>query len=86
MAKPCSLDLRVRILKDYDSGVPVEDLVVHYEVSRSPLFFLLKNASPLNGVKWALLNSTLTPQIGEEVFSWLKMPILLFTNSRYNSP
>ena len=35
MPKPYSLDLRARILKDYDSGVPVEDLVAHYEVSRS---------------------------------------------------
>ena len=41
MAQPNSLDLRARILKDYDSGVPVEDLVVHYEVSRSWLYSLI---------------------------------------------
>jgi len=42
MAKPYSLDLRKQILKDYDSGVPVEDLVLHYEVSRSWIYSLLK--------------------------------------------
>jgi len=46
MATPYSLDLRARILKDYDSGVPVEDLVVHYEVSRSwvKLFINLRSS------------------------------------------
>jgi transposase len=42
MAKPYSLDLRERILKDYDSGVPIEDLVLHYEVSRSWIYSLLQ--------------------------------------------
>jgi len=42
MAQPYSLDLRARIMKDYDSGVPVEDLVVHYEVSRSWLYSLIR--------------------------------------------
>ena len=41
MAQPYSLDLRARIMNDYDSGVPVEDLVVHYEVSRSWLYSLI---------------------------------------------
>jgi transposase len=42
MAKPYSVDLRERIMKDYDGGYPVEDLVVHYEVSRSWLYSLIK--------------------------------------------
>ena len=42
MAPPYSLDLRKRILKDYDDGTPVEDLVQHYEVSRSWLYSLIK--------------------------------------------
>ena len=42
MATPYSLDLRTRILKDYDDGVPVEDLVKHYEESRSWLYGLIK--------------------------------------------
>jgi transposase len=42
MAKSYSLDLRERIMKDYDAGVPVEDLTVHYEVSRSWLYSLIK--------------------------------------------
>ena len=37
-----SLDLRERILNDYDSGVPVEDIVAHYVVSRSWTYSLLK--------------------------------------------
>jgi transposase len=42
MATPYSLDLRERILKDYDGGYPIDDLVVHYEVSRSWLYSLIK--------------------------------------------
>ena len=42
MAKAYSLDLRERILKDYESGVPIEDLVLHYEVSRSWIYSLLQ--------------------------------------------
>ena len=42
MPIPYSLDLRKRILKDYDTGVPVEDLVTHYEVSRSWIYSLLQ--------------------------------------------
>ena len=42
MAKTYSLDLRERIMKDYDSGVPIEDLVLHYDVSRSWIYSLLK--------------------------------------------
>jgi len=42
MAQPYSLDLRKRILKDYDDGMPVEDLVQHYEVSRSWLYSLIQ--------------------------------------------
>jgi len=42
MAPPYSLDLRKRILKDYDDGTPVEDLVQHYEVSRSWLYSLIQ--------------------------------------------
>ena len=34
MSTPYSLDFRVRILKDYDSGVPFEDIVAYYAVSR----------------------------------------------------
>ena len=42
MPTPYSLDLRKQILKDYDGGVPVEDLTQHYDVSRSWLYLLLK--------------------------------------------
>ena len=42
MARSYSVDLRSRILKTYDSGVPIDDLTVHYEVSRSWLYGLLK--------------------------------------------
>ena len=42
MPKAYSLDLRERILNDYDSGVPVEDIVAHYVVSRSWTYSLLK--------------------------------------------
>ena len=35
MAKAYFLDMRTRILKDYDDDIPVEDLVTHYEISRS---------------------------------------------------
>ena len=42
MAAPYSVDLRKQILKDYDNGVPIEDLTLHYEVSRSWLYSLLK--------------------------------------------
>jgi transposase len=42
MANAYSLDLRKRILKDYDDGTPVEDLVQHYEVSRSWLYSLIQ--------------------------------------------
>jgi len=42
MAKAYSLDLRERILKDYDTGVPIEDLVEHYDISRSWTYSLIK--------------------------------------------
>ena len=42
MAKSYSLDLRERVLKDYDGGIPIEDLVLHYEVSRSWIYSLLQ--------------------------------------------
>jgi putative transposase len=42
MPKPYSLDLRSQILKDYDGGVPIEDLTQHYAVSRSWLYSLIK--------------------------------------------
>jgi len=42
MCRPYSLDLRERILQDYDGGVPVDDLTLHYRVSRSWLYSLLK--------------------------------------------
>ena len=35
MTTAYSRDLRERILKDDDAGVPVEDLVQHYDMSRS---------------------------------------------------
>jgi transposase len=41
MAKTYSLDLRERVVKDYDGGVPIEDLVLHDEVSRSWIYSLL---------------------------------------------
>jgi len=57
MAKPYSLDLRARILKDYDSGVPVEDLVVHYEVSRSWLYSLIRQRRESGSIApWTLEN------------------------------
>jgi transposase len=40
--KPYSLDLRKQILRDYDGGVPIEDLTQHYDVSRSWLYLLIK--------------------------------------------
>jgi len=42
MARSYSIDLRSRILEDYDSGVPIDDLTMHYEVSRSWLYGLLQ--------------------------------------------
>ena len=42
MATPYSLDLRLRILNDYDGGVPVDDIVTHYAVSRSWFYSLLQ--------------------------------------------
>lgn len=42
MGKPYSLDLRERLLQDYDDGMPVDDLVIQYRVSRSWLYSLLK--------------------------------------------
>jgi len=42
MARSYSVDLRSRILKTYDSGVPIDDLKIHYEVSRSWLYGLLQ--------------------------------------------
>ena len=42
MAKAYSLDLRERILNDYDAGVPVEDLVEHYDIRRSWAYALLR--------------------------------------------
>ena len=50
MPKPYSLDLRARILKDYDSGVPVEDLVAHYEVSRSWTYSLIKKRNETGSI------------------------------------
>ena len=35
MARPYSLDLRERILKHYDDGTPIEDIVQQFAVSRS---------------------------------------------------
>jgi len=35
MARSYSVDLRSRILKTYDIGVPVDDLTAQYDVSRS---------------------------------------------------
>ena len=42
MAKTYSLDLRERILKDDDAGVPVEILFEQYYVSRSWLYSLIR--------------------------------------------
>jgi len=42
MAKTYSLDLRERVVNDYDGGVPIEDLVLHYAVSRSWIYSLLQ--------------------------------------------
>jgi len=42
MAQAYSLDLRERILKDYDEGVPVDDVAVQYSVSRSWTYSLIK--------------------------------------------
>ena len=42
MATLYSLDLRERIMNDYDGGYPIDDLVVHYAVSRSWLYSLIK--------------------------------------------
>ena len=42
MAKPYWLDLRERVLNDYDAGVPVEYLVDHYDISRSWTYSLIK--------------------------------------------
>jgi transposase len=42
MPNPYSVDLRKQILKDYDGGVPVDDLTQHYDVSRSWLYSLIK--------------------------------------------
>jgi len=42
MPKFYSVDLRERIVNSYHSGVPVEDLVVQYSVSRSSVYSYLK--------------------------------------------
>jgi len=42
MAKAYSLDLRERILKNYDAGVPVEDVAAQFDVSRSWVYSLVK--------------------------------------------
>ena len=42
MPKSYSLDLRERILKSYEEGVPVEDLVLQCSVSRSAIYSYLK--------------------------------------------
>ena len=50
MATPYSLDLRTRILKDYNDGTPLEDLVEPYEVSRSWLYGLIKQRRGTNSI------------------------------------
>ena len=50
MARPYSLDLRIRILKDYDDGTPIDALVEHYEVSRSWLYSLIKQRRDTNNI------------------------------------
>ena len=42
MPKSYSIDLRERILKSHEEGVPVEDLVLQYSVSRSAIYSYLK--------------------------------------------
>ena len=42
MPRPYSLDLRERILKNYDAGTPIEDLVSQFDVSRSTLYSYIK--------------------------------------------
>jgi transposase len=42
MARSYSLDLRERVLRFYDEGNPVEDVVQHFSVSKSWLYGLLK--------------------------------------------
>ena len=42
MARPYSLDLRERILKHYDDGTPIEDIVQQFAVSRSTLYSYIK--------------------------------------------
>jgi transposase len=50
MAKTYSLDLRERVVKDYDGGVPIEDLVLHYEVSRSWIYSLLQQRREIDSI------------------------------------
>jgi transposase len=42
MPKSYSLDLRKRILKNYDDGTPIEDLVKQFDVSRSTVYSYIK--------------------------------------------
>jgi transposase len=42
MPQAYSQDLRQRILKDYDAGVPIEDLVQQYAISRSSVYSYIK--------------------------------------------
>jgi len=42
MPSPYSLDLRERILKSYEEGVPIEDLVEQFSVSRSTVYSFIK--------------------------------------------
>ena len=42
MPRPYSLDLRERILKNYDDGTPIEDIVQQFAVSRSTLYSYIK--------------------------------------------
>jgi len=42
MVRAYSADLRLRILKAYDEGMPLEDVIAHYAVSRATVYSYLK--------------------------------------------
>ena len=50
MAKPYSVDLRVRVLADLDSGERPTDLALRYRVSRSWIYRMLKQRRELGHI------------------------------------
>ena len=63
MPKAYSLDLRERILKDYDADSPVEDLVQHYAVSRSWIYSLIKQRNATGSIAPSIQRHGFRPKL-----------------------